>query len=179
MSARKNEINLIPQDKFAASNFGRIIAWLLSTFRVMVILVEMVVMIAFLSRFWLDAKNADLSDEIKQKVAVIKASAQLESEFNRTATKMEIFTTNIQNSSSSAQALSSVISYLPGDVIISSISVDPIKTSLVGSSPQEKNIIQFLANLNGSKKYKQATLTSLAINQENGKLDFTMEVTKL
>jgi hypothetical protein len=179
MSARKNEINLIPQDKFAASNFGRVVTWLLSTFRVMVILVEMVVMIAFLSRFWLDAKNADLSDEIKQKAAVIKASAQLESEFNLTARKVDTFTKRTQNAFTPSKYMNSIFTYLPADVSISSTTVSSTTTSVSGSAPQETNIMQFIANLNGSKKYQRPQLTSLGINPETGKLDFILEITSI
>ena len=53
MSARKEEINLLPQKGFEATTAGRILAWILSTFRIIVIITELLVMVAFLSRFWL------------------------------------------------------------------------------------------------------------------------------
>ncbi len=66
MAARKNQqlINLLPQEEFAVSTLGRILAWLMSTFRYIVIAVEMVVMLAFLSRFWLEwnTHDVDLAD---------------------------------------------------------------------------------------------------------------------
>ena len=65
MPAKKEpEINLLPQEEFEGSVIGRILKWGLSTFRIIVIIVEMVVMAAFLSRFWLDAKNSDLNEDI-------------------------------------------------------------------------------------------------------------------
>ena len=68
MAARKksSRINLLPQEEFAASTLGRILAWILSTFRILVIMTELIVILAFLSRFWLDARTTDLNEEIKQ-----------------------------------------------------------------------------------------------------------------
>ena len=85
MAARKKrQINLLPQEEFAASTLGRVLNWLLTTFRYIVIVTEIVVMTAFLSRFWLDAKSTDLNELIKQKQAVIAASADFEKEFRLT-----------------------------------------------------------------------------------------------
>lgn len=81
MPARKKKtkaINLLPQEAFAKTTLGRTLTWLLSTFRIIVISVEMVVVVAFLSRFWLDARITDLNDELKQKQAVITSLATFE-----------------------------------------------------------------------------------------------------
>jgi len=57
MAAKKEKpINLLPKDSFAETTLGRVITWFLGTFRIMVIAVELVVVAAFLSRFWLDSK---------------------------------------------------------------------------------------------------------------------------
>ncbi len=82
MAARKKKrrINLLPQEEFAASILGRVLAWLLSSFRAIVSLTEMTVMIAFLSRFWLDAKSADLNELIRQKQPVIASTSDFEKE---------------------------------------------------------------------------------------------------
>ena len=73
MAARKKnkEINLLPQEQFAASTTGRVLAWVLSTFRMIVILTEMIVIIAFLSRFWLDIKSNDLTDEVDNQKKIV------------------------------------------------------------------------------------------------------------
>ena len=83
MAARKKQaqVNLLPQEEFAGTTFGRTLRWAMSSFRIIVIATEMIVMLTFLSRFWLDARNADLNDLIKQKSAVLSASADFEKEF--------------------------------------------------------------------------------------------------
>src|SRR3989304_6667942 len=94
MAARKkstHQINLLPQEQFAASTSGRILAWALSTFRIIVIITELVVILAFLSRFFLDAQNADLSEQIEQKSGIVAASSDFEKTFRQTQKKLEIF----------------------------------------------------------------------------------------
>ena len=82
--SKKEEINLLPQKGFASTTAGRILAWILSTFRIIVIVTEIIVMVAFLSRFWLDAQNTDLDEEITQKQALIAASLGFEKRFKQT-----------------------------------------------------------------------------------------------
>src|SRR3990167_1085348 len=93
MAAPKEKalINLLPQEEFESSTFGRVLKWLLSSFRIMVIITELVVMTAFLSRFWLDAKTTDLNDSIKQKQAVIESQNNFEKEFRKTQNRLVIF----------------------------------------------------------------------------------------
>jgi len=80
-NTKSKQINLIPQDEFESSNFGRILKWALSTFRIVVIVTELIVMSAFLSRFWLDAKNSDLNEEINVNKSQIIAYKDIETEF--------------------------------------------------------------------------------------------------
>ena len=71
---KKKNINLLPKEEFDASVVGRLLRWAMGTFRIIVIITEMIVMAAFLSRFWLDAQNSDLNDEIRF------ASSQIDSQ---------------------------------------------------------------------------------------------------
>ena len=90
MAAQKGSklINLLPQEEFANSTIGRVFTWAMSTFRIIVIGMEMVVMVAFLSRFWLDAINVDLNDIIKQRSAVIAAQSYFEKAFRDLQTRV-------------------------------------------------------------------------------------------
>ncbi len=56
-------------------------------------------MIAFLSRFWLDAQHTDLNEEIQQKQAVIEATQNFESEFKDTQKRLSIFSKLATNDS--------------------------------------------------------------------------------
>ena len=53
-------INLLPKTEFELSFWGRFIKWALSTGRYIIILTELVVIIAFMSRFKLDRDASDV-----------------------------------------------------------------------------------------------------------------------
>jgi len=179
MAARLKDIkiNLLPKDKFAASSAGRVLAWLLSTFRIIVISVEMVVMLAFLSRFWLDSKNSDLNDEIKQKKAQITASKQLESEFRKIQSRLAVFSTLTTTQTGYATIIKSVTSQIPQEILLSSIDFAAGNIKLVGKAPNEQSIAQFIVNLQSVDTLKTASLTQLGVDKEDASyLTFTIAI---
>jgi Tfp pilus assembly protein PilN len=163
MSARKSQpqINLLPQKNFEQTTTGRVLAWILSTFRIIVIVTEIIVMIAFMSRFWLDAKNTDLTDEINDKKAVLAASSNFEREFKDTQARLAIFSQTIATQEIPSTSLVTVTSYLPDNVNLTSFSLTRNAIVLQGSSPDEMSIQQFLTNLTASGKFRDVNLTEL------------------
>ena len=126
MPDKKSVINLLPQEEFNVSVTGRILRWAMSTFRIIVIVTEMVVMAAFLSRFWLDAQNSDLNNAIKIKAAQITALGSTEKEFRLVQSKVNIIG-KMQQSPKLTQIVNTVTSKLPGNVILIGILISEIE----------------------------------------------------
>jgi len=168
MAARKkkNRINLLPQEEFAASTPGRILAWLLSTFRVTVIVTEMIVMLAFLSRFWLDARSADLGDLINQRQAVIASSADFENEFRGVQKKLKIFSGLTGEGDSAIQYLENISSLIPPEIILTSFSFLNEEIKLEGISPNEMGIAQLVANLETNDDFKEILISQISTDKE-------------
>src|SRR3989338_7415536 len=125
MAAQKKKqslVNLLPQNEFESSVVGRILKWILTTFRVIVITVELVVILGFLSRFWLDLRNSDLTDEIKQKEALVESYFGFEKEFKRTQKKIEIFSLASDEKNDTLPLLTSSVRRLPIDIQLLSFS---------------------------------------------------------
>lgn len=176
-AAQNKRINLLPQEEFSASTLGRILTWALSTFRIIVILTEIVVMLAFLSRFWLDAKANDLNDEIRQKSAVITASADFEKKFRDIQQRLKIFDTVTGNVGTVSQYLEGLTTYIPIDVTFSSFQFSAGSLQLRGVSASEIGIAQFIANLQGSKIFTNISLSSIGTNpQNNSQLTFGLKL---
>lgn len=177
MPAKKETgINLLPQEEFEVSVVGRILKWALSTFRIIVIIVEMVVMAAFLSRFWLDARNSDLNETIKEKQAVLAASSDFEKDFRKVQKRLEIFSSLYSNPRPSI-SLDLLTSYLPVDVFVSSLSFVENSVQLKGVASSEKSIAQFMANLESNKNFKEVTLSQIdSSKEENSSLIFSLKI---
>lgn len=164
---KEDQINLLPKKGFATTTVGRILSWLLSTFRIIVIVTEMIVMLAFLSRFWLDAKNSDLNDQIEQKKAVLAASGDFEKQFKDTQRRLNTFSALTANTTPVASSLKTVTSYLPSDIFLTSYSLSAknIQVSAIASS--EKSIQQFIANLQSNEIFQNISLTEVKEDSKN------------
>lgn len=172
MSARtnKSQINLLPAKGLAATSAGRVLIWALTTFRVIVIVTEIIVMIAFFSRFALDAKNTDLNELLQQKQAVIASSSELEKEFRDVQKRIEIFSSLIAKEGMDTKVLDAIRKHIPNDTILSSISVSGDKINIKGISPSEKSIQQFMVNLESDELFIKTALSELEASGRNQSL---------
>lgn len=178
MAARKSkaQINLLPQEEFAGTTFGRTLRWAMSTFRIIVIVTEMVVMVSFLSRFWLDAKNSDLNDLIKQKSAVLLASTEFEKEFKNTQKKLKIFSSLSSQEGTASSVLGSITSLLPNDIFLLTYAFNRESAQVKGVAQNEISIAQFIVNLEKSESFEKVTLTNLDTS-EDSQFTFTLRIT--
>lgn len=153
MSAKKSQskINLLPQKGFEVTTAGRVLSWILSTFRIIVILTELIVMIAFLSRFWLDAQNTDLTEEIQQKHSVLAASLDFEKDFKDVQKRLEIYSDLNKNEKKISYSLNFIDSYLPTDLFLTSAIYSEGMWQIEGVSASEKSVQQYIVNLQSLK----------------------------
>lgn len=174
--AKNKLINLLPQEEFDSSIMGRVLKWAMGTFRIIVIVTEMIVMGAFLSRFWLDAQNSDLDDEIRIKNAQISAQSDFEKEFRAVQSKLKIIKA-LSTEKKPSEKISLITSRVPGDVILSSISMESASSQIKGVGNSEVGIAQLIVNLQNEPLFKTVELTSLNSSEDNPALsNFTVKV---
>jgi Tfp pilus assembly protein PilN len=166
MSGKKTAINLLPQEEFEASTLGRVLHWAMGSFRIIVIVTEMIVMGAFLSRFWLDAQNSNLSDSIKIASSQIEVQSEFETKFRNIQTKLAIFKAITQNTQGSEQ-IKKIAEKIPNGIKISSIAVHDSTTDIKGDSDGEMNVAQLISNLKTDPSVKKIELGSLNTSEEN------------
>ncbi|MCX6703878.1 MAG: PilN domain-containing protein [Candidatus Woesebacteria bacterium] len=163
---KNKAINLLPQEEFSVSLLGRTLTWAMGTFRIIVIVTEIIVMSAFLSRFWLDAQNSDLSNSIKVKSAQIAAQAAVEKDFRSLQSKLNIIK-QISAAAPLSQKIDAVASKLPAGVNLISVSVLENSAQIRGSSATELGIAQFVANLKADPSFKSVDLTQTSSSEIN------------
>lgn len=170
------KINLLPQKEFEKGTLGRTLRWLLSSFRIIVILIDMLVTCAFLSRFWLDAQSSDLDNSIRQKNAIIGSFSEIEKNFEDTQKRLTIFSKATPQDTVSGY-VNTVVSFLPSDIRLKSISKSENSLQIVGSSGNEQQIAQFIANLGSSKTFKKVALTQIDSDREDQyAITFTVQI---
>ena len=164
--AKTRSINLLPQEEFDVSVVGRILKWAMGTFRIIVIITEMIVMGAFLSRFWLDARNSDLNDLIEVKSAQISSQSDFEKQFRGLQEKLNIVE-EISKDNKFSEILSRVSSKLPPDASFSSLSFQESSAQIKGVAGSEFAIMRFIANLDAEKLFKEVFLGSVSQSENN------------
>lgn len=163
---KAKHINLLPQDDFQASTFGRVLKWALSSFRVMVIVTELVVMSAFLSRFWLDARNSDLNEQLDINKAQVLAYRDVEQEFRTYQKKLSI-AKNLYSDSKNSDVLTQIMSIMPEDLVLSSIQKNQEGIQIKAIAFSERSVAQFLVNLGSLKSLSDVNLSQVASSVDN------------
>lgn len=177
MSAKKkSKINLLPKEAFSDSVAGRVLVWILTTFRILVIATEIIVMVAFLSRFWLDAQNTDLNDELELKKSLLEASLPFEKDFKKTQVQLEVASNNIQSQIEITRLLDSLTKSLTSNTILKSINVSSTGIQINGISSGERSLQQLLANLSGNNDFKEVSLTQVKTEESIETLNFTIDM---
>lgn len=182
MSAQKNtpkkpvtKINLLPQKGFSSTTTGRILAWILSTFRVIVIVTEIIVMIAFLSRFWLDARNTDLTEEINQKKAILINSQAFDTEFRDVQNRTQLYSNFLKNRIGFTKHLNLIKNYLPADVVLNTIAFSDNRITIEGYSPNEVSIEQLRVNLESTGEFPEIRPAEIKTSVDKpGSLQFSL-----
>lgn len=170
MAARKKqeeEINLLPQKGFQSSTAGRVLAWILSTFRIIVIVTEIIVMVAFLSRFWFDAQNTNLNEQIQQKKDVLLAYREFEHNFKDVQKRLTIYSDITQNQISGINVAETVKYFLPPDVVATKIADEDNKLEITGETSNERSIQQLIVNLNSVSILKDISLIGISTQKED------------
>lgn len=167
-------INLLPKNEFDKSTTGRVINWLLSTFRYLVILVELIVIIGFIARFWLDVVHANLDDKIKEHTQVIKSYQDFEERFRLTKTKLQLVS-ELTSQPKFTNLISDINNRLPEGVSLTKIEKSAEKIIIEGVTLQEQSVAQLITNLNEIESLQGIRITQLNSKPNSIFINFTIE----
>ena len=151
-------INLIGQEDLSHTPQGRIVQWAMTYGRYIMILTEVVVLGAFVSRFTLDRKLTDLKEEITQKQAIIEANVELETQIRSAQTRIDQVKKLIDGQAQPKNTLNLVESFLPLDVYLESLDIKQNALNAKATAKTTGGFAQLLANLKSLKE-----LTSVGI----------------
>lgn len=84
MPAQPVSVNLLDQPELQTSSVTQLFNWAITYGRYIMIGTEIIVLLAFISRFSLDRKLTDLREEISQKRIILEANSNFEREYQQT-----------------------------------------------------------------------------------------------
>jgi len=158
MPAKPIAINLLGQEDLKHSAQGRIIGWALTYGRYIMIGTEIVVLLAFISRFSLDRRLTDLKEEISQKQAILEANAALERDIRLIQDHLVKIKQTTANQSVPLDDLNLLQVLLPADVYVDTLDVTPNQLSVSAIAGTTHGFSQFLANLGAAKQFSRVEI---------------------
>ncbi|MBU3957115.1 PilN domain-containing protein [Patescibacteria group bacterium] len=176
MAAPKSNIEFLPQEDWEKTSFGRFLKWLLTIGRYIVIFTELIVILAFLSRFKLDRDLTDLYEEIEAKQAIIQTSVDFESDFRFLQKQLSTIQGLRKDQLQTKQLMEEIAALTPIDVYFSDLSITGDKASFTANALSEAGLATFINNLKKSSRFSNLKIGSLAIGTGEGiGITFTLE----
>ncbi len=129
MMGKKKKISLLGPENPAGYFWERLTNWMTGPGRFMVLITELVVFSAFISRFWLDARNNDLTEMLQEKQAVIDSTRQFRQEYLQVANWLETIAATLKQRKNPAQPLTILEDDLPANLRVTSVQVVPAATN--------------------------------------------------
>lgn len=151
-------INLIGDEEMEHTPVGRIVTWAVTYGRYIMIGTEIVVLLAFISRFSLDRKLTDLNDEISQKQAIIDANLEFETAFRVLQDKVTKISTLLTVPPTPTNALTTMQELLPADVHLESLDISRDRVIGTVIANTTAGFSQMVANLQAASIFSQVEI---------------------
>lgn len=151
MPAKTISINLLGDSDMEHTPLGRIVGWAVTYGRYIMIGTEIVVLLAFISRFSLDRKLTDLKEEVSQKQDIIEANLAFEKdirELQDTLGKIKVLINQPVNPLSAVTLFQTI---LPQGVYLKSYDLNKNILSIQATAGSTDAFAQFMRNLQSSK----------------------------
>lgn len=158
MPAKELKINLLGQDALDHTPWGRLIMWATTYGRYIMITTEIIVLLAFISRFSLDRKLTDATEEITQKQAIIEANKPFEEDIRSLQAQITQIKTLLAGQEMPIDVMTLIIRYLPSDVYLESYELSGNKISVSATAATNEGFSLFLARLNTANILSNVTI---------------------
>lgn len=164
-------VNLLYPQGSPEKIFVKFVRWALSYGRFIVIVVEILVVSAFIARFKLDSDLSALKDEINSKLPYIESKIIDEALINQTQLRLDLIGQNNQNASKWTDTMKKISDQTPLTVQLNSLNITTNDTGtlqfrLNGVSNSNASIGQFLNGLRADPTFKNVNLSNIAIEQD-------------
>ena len=158
MPAKEISINLLGSQDLEHTPWGRIITWATTYGRYIMISTEIIVLLAFISRFSLDRKLTDLTEEINQKQEIIEANLEFEQQIKSSQANIASIKKLIANQEIPVSIVSSMETLIPLGVYLTSMDLNNGRLAVSANAGSTQAFSQFLSNLQTSKLIRNISL---------------------
>jgi len=150
MPAKNMSVNLLGDSELGHTPIGRIVSWAVTYGRYIMIGTEIVVLLAFISRFSLDRKLTDLKEDISQKQDIIQANIQFEHDVRTIQDKLTKIKALTSQTITPLNVLTFFQNAVPSGVYFQTYDLSENKLSVKAVANSTDSFSQLIANLQAS-----------------------------
>ncbi len=152
-------------------------SWATTTGRVLVVLTEFVVLLAFGSRFYFDKKVNDLNDEIDQKEVQIEAFYDTEVTIRKILAKQNPIGRYLVSNLSFGQRYDELGKLMPQGVKLDKLMIDNSGMGISGEAESELGFARLLQNLKKVQDLSHLSMKDTNYDQTTGTVKFNIQAT--
>ena len=171
-----SSINLLPKDSFEFSTFGKALKWATTAGRVLVVMTEFVVLLAFASRFYFDKKLDDLGEVLVQKQAQIVAYADVETQIRKVLIKQQPVEVFQKSNLGFAAKVDGLTQILPAGTVLDSMTLDKDGLALSGRAQSEFGFAQFVSGIKKMPNVSMINMKDTSFDQTTGGVKFSIQI---
>ncbi len=169
--AKKNQekigFNLLISQIEPPTLWTKIYDWMVGSARIVMISIELVVIVAFGLRVFLDVESKNLDEEIANKENILRAFQSSEVRFRKIQDHVNAYAKSWEEANVHSSIYAEVNTYLPQNPVEMSVQIDT--TTVVVSGTATGNEIAFLENaFKNSSTFRDAQLVKLDIEGTSG-----------
>lgn len=143
----KKELSLLPEESNNNSFVAVAIRYITSVGRFIIVFTELIVICAFISRFWLDRQNSDVSEVLRQQKAILESTAEFEQEYISLQSRLTYIDSYYKSQPNYVRNIKALVSSLPPDVFFQTFTVTPTTSRVSLFSYQEDSLVNLIVNL--------------------------------
>jgi Tfp pilus assembly protein PilN len=170
--AKQSSVNLIGEEEMEHTPGGRIVMWAVTYGRYIMIGTEIIVLLAFISRFSLDRNLTDLNDEVSQKQAIIDANRDFEANFLTIQDKLTNVQALLTSPSVTSNALNTIQAMLPIDAHLEELNIETGRVVGKVVANTTAGFSQMVANLQAASIFSQVEIGDVKRSPTTG-IQFT------
>lgn len=170
-------VNLLPRKTFEEGAFWeKLLTWSLGVGRIVIMGTEVVVLSVFFSRFFLDRKMTDLSEDVRTKQTIIATTGDLETRYRVLQDQLTAIRElkNAQNQFS--QALEALTEKVPPTTALDNLTVNEKGINITARTPSGQEFARLLIQLFTWKDLSQVALKNANFLPKEGVFSFTLDL---
>ncbi len=176
ISASRIHLNLLKPQGNPEKIYSKVMKWLLSTGRYLIVIVELLVLAAFVSRFKFDADLQSLKEQIDQQIPFIESQKNDEILIRQTQAQLSTIKNLKVSEPNYSSILKKIADQTPQNIKISNITLNKDNSKLsfkiVGSSRNNNDLANLILGLKSETEFSEINLANVGLDQST--INFTI-----